>query len=86
MSSDLHGINGLHFRVGSAIDLAARIEEAATQPGLWESLCAGVPQPPTISATVETLLALYADAARKAGRPGRRPRVSEPASAVEHAS
>jgi len=54
-----NGVNGLHFRVGSASDLAARIEEAATKPGLWERLQAGVPAPPRIDATVDQLLALY---------------------------
>jgi glycosyltransferase involved in cell wall biosynthesis len=54
-----NGVNGLHFRVGSASDLAARIEEAATKPGLWERLRAGVPAPPRIDATVDQLLALY---------------------------
>jgi glycosyltransferase involved in cell wall biosynthesis len=54
-----HGVSGLHFRVSSASDLAARIEEAATKPGLWERLIAGVPRPPTIEATVDQLLVLY---------------------------
>jgi glycosyltransferase involved in cell wall biosynthesis len=58
------GVTGLHFRVGSAADLAARIEEAATTPGLWENLCAAVQQPPSIEATVTTLLSLYQDARR----------------------
>jgi len=53
------GVSGLHFRVGSASDLAARIEQAATQTGLWERLCAGVPSPPGIADTVDTLVALY---------------------------
>jgi glycosyltransferase involved in cell wall biosynthesis len=55
-----HGVNGVHFRVNSASDLAARIEECATNPDLWKKLCAGVPQPPTIDQTVDRLLALYA--------------------------
>lgn len=55
-----HGVNGVHFRVNSASDLAARIEECATNPELWKKLCAGVPQPPTIDQTVDRLLALYA--------------------------
>jgi glycosyltransferase involved in cell wall biosynthesis len=55
-----HGVNGVHFRVNSASDLAARIEECATNPDLWKELCAGVPQPPTIDQTVDRLLALYA--------------------------
>jgi len=54
-----HGVSGLHFRVGSAADLAARIEQAATQPGLWEGLCAGLPKPPVIRDTVDALLDLY---------------------------
>ena len=53
------GVNGLHFRVGSASDLAARIEEAAAEPSLWESLCAGVSRPPSIVETADELLALY---------------------------
>jgi glycosyltransferase involved in cell wall biosynthesis len=54
-----HGVSGLHFRVGSASDLAARIEEAAAKPGLWERLLSGVPRPPGIDATVDQLLDLY---------------------------
>jgi hypothetical protein len=54
------GIGGLHFRIGSASDLAARMVEAATRPGLWEGLCASLPTPPTIEATVDRLLNLYA--------------------------
>jgi glycosyltransferase involved in cell wall biosynthesis len=54
-----HGVSGVHFRVNSASDLAARMEECATNPDLWKKLCAGVPQPPTIDQTVDQLLALY---------------------------
>ena len=54
-----HGVNGLHFRAGSAADLAARLEEGATQRALWERLRAGVPRPPVIGDTVGELLALY---------------------------
>lgn len=60
-----NGVAGLHFRVGSAADLAARIEEAATEPGLWERLCAAVPKPPTIESSVDKLLALYAAASER---------------------
>jgi glycosyltransferase involved in cell wall biosynthesis len=65
-----HGVSGLHFRVGSAAALAARIEDAATKPGLWEKLCAGVPRPPTIESTVGTLLSLYAEGRPRAQGPG----------------
>jgi hypothetical protein len=80
-------VSGLHFRIGSAIDLAARIEQAATEPGIWERLRAGVPRPPTIGETVETLLNLYADGGRKAAKaslPGKRVRMSETASVSEN--
>ena len=53
------GIGGLHFRVGSASDLAAQLEHAATHPELWETLCSTVPVPPLIDDTVDGLLALY---------------------------
>ncbi len=52
-------LSGLHFRVGSASDLAARIEEAATTPGLWESLCAGLPTPLSLEAAGDALMAMY---------------------------
>ncbi len=53
------GVGGVHFRVGSAADLAARIEECAANPTLWNRLCATLPQPPTIDQTVDQLLRLY---------------------------
>jgi glycosyltransferase involved in cell wall biosynthesis len=54
-----HGVSGVHFLVGNAADLAAQIEQCATDPALWRKLCSGVPQPPTIDQTVDRLLALY---------------------------
>jgi glycosyltransferase involved in cell wall biosynthesis len=60
------GVGGVQFRVNSAADLAARIEECATIPGLWSRLCATVPQPPTIDETVGRMLHLYAQRSRLA--------------------
>jgi glycosyltransferase involved in cell wall biosynthesis len=54
-----HGVDGLHFRVGSPGDLAATIERCVTEPTLWSQLRAGVKQPPTIADTVDELLAVY---------------------------
>jgi glycosyltransferase involved in cell wall biosynthesis len=54
-----HGVSGIHFRASNAADLAARIEECATNPALWKRLCASLPQPPTIDHTVNRLLELY---------------------------
>jgi glycosyltransferase involved in cell wall biosynthesis len=38
-----NGVNGLHFRRGDAEHLGEVIERAATTPGLWEHLRAGIP-------------------------------------------
>ncbi len=57
-----HGVSGLHFRVGSASDLSVCLGQAATQPALWERLCAAVPRPPRIDETVESLLKIYRSA------------------------
>jgi hypothetical protein len=64
------GVNGVHFRVNSAGDLADRIEECATNRTLWKELCAGVPQPPTINQTVDQLLALYSRGSAVASQTG----------------
>ncbi len=64
-----HGVSGLHFRVGNAGDLATRIEIAATQPGLWEKMSAGVPNPPNIEQTTTALLSLYDGALKDQASP-----------------
>lgn len=53
------GLNGFHFRVNNAADLAFRIQECATKPELWLQACAGITPPPTIDQTVNQLLAVY---------------------------
>jgi glycosyltransferase involved in cell wall biosynthesis len=55
----VHGVNGLHFLVGNAADLARRIEQASTTPGLWDELRRSIPEPPTIEEVVARQLALY---------------------------
>jgi glycosyltransferase involved in cell wall biosynthesis len=64
-----HGVSGLHFRVGSASDLARRLEEAATDPVLWERLCDGVPRPPTIGQAVDSLMGLYTEGSTNEASP-----------------
>jgi len=54
-----HGVNGLHFMVGSPSDLARRIEEAATVPGLAQRLRCGIAAPPGVQETVARLLPVY---------------------------
>src|SRR5690606_30056827 len=39
------GVDGLHFRVGSAEDLADRLVQALTEPRLWERLRGGITAP-----------------------------------------
>jgi glycosyltransferase involved in cell wall biosynthesis len=39
-------VNGLHFRTGSAEDLASAMQRAAETPGLWDELRAGIPAQP----------------------------------------
>jgi len=53
------GIDGLHFRVGSSGDLAAVMERAMSEPGLFEQLCGGVRQPPSVAQTIDRLLEVY---------------------------
>lgn len=45
-----HGVDGLHFRAGSAEDLADRLIEALSERALWQRLAAGCPQPPSAAA------------------------------------
>jgi hypothetical protein len=54
-----HGVNGLHALAGSAADLARTIQQAATTPGLWEQLRAGIPPVHTVQDSVRTIEALY---------------------------
>jgi glycosyltransferase involved in cell wall biosynthesis len=53
------GVNGLHFRVGSAEDLADRMIVALTEPGLWDRLSAGCPRPANFDRTAARHLELY---------------------------
>jgi glycosyltransferase involved in cell wall biosynthesis len=40
------GVNGLHFRRGDAVDLAAAMQRAMETPGLWDTLRGGIPSRP----------------------------------------
>ncbi len=55
------GIDGLHFRVASPEDLADRMTEALTDPGLWARLSAAAPRPPDLAAFAGEHIALYGD-------------------------
>lgn len=53
-----HGVDGLHFRARDANALAAVIEQAMDQPGLWSRLCTGIQPRPTIEQQVAQVMSL----------------------------
>lgn len=53
------GINGLHFRAGSAEDLADVLTRAMTERGLWQRLADAAPQPLDVAGASAEHLALY---------------------------
>jgi glycosyltransferase involved in cell wall biosynthesis len=62
-----HEVNGLHFNVGNPASLAATMHRAATEPGLWERLQAGIPGVSDIGAHVETLSEIYRELIERRG-------------------
>lgn len=54
-----HEVSGLHFRARDPLDLAQTVRRAATEPGLWERLVSGLPQPPGSAAVVAVHLGWY---------------------------
>lgn len=56
-----HGVSGLHFRARDPLDLVRTVQQAMSEPGLWEHLAAGLPQPPASDVVVGAHLALYCD-------------------------
>lgn len=53
------GVNGLHFRVSSAEDLADKLTAALEDPQLWERLRAAAPKPLSHEEAARQHLALY---------------------------
>jgi glycosyltransferase involved in cell wall biosynthesis len=64
------GIDGLHFRVGSAEDLADKLATVLTDPKLWKRLRAGAPAPIGHEEAAERHLALYERLLRNREKPG----------------
>jgi glycosyltransferase involved in cell wall biosynthesis len=69
-----HDVNGLHFNVGDVDSMAAAIERAASEPGLWERLREGIPDILTVDDHIANLTQWYQDL-----RTRRAERVAEPA-------
>jgi glycosyltransferase involved in cell wall biosynthesis len=53
------GVNGLHFRAGSASSLADTLRYAVTTPGLWERLRAGISPPYGMDEAASALAGIY---------------------------
>jgi glycosyltransferase involved in cell wall biosynthesis len=53
------GVNGLYFRRGDADELARVMRHAATTPGLWDQLRAGIPAVPSMAAHIQSLSGHY---------------------------
>jgi hypothetical protein len=54
-----HGVDGLHFEVGSEAGLARVMQRAATEAGLWERLVTNLPKPANRDDMVNGFCALY---------------------------
>ena len=54
-------LNGLHFLVNDADNLASVIERAVTEPGLWERLRGGIPHVYGVEEHVASLTGLYGE-------------------------
>jgi glycosyltransferase involved in cell wall biosynthesis len=52
-------VNGLHFRANDPTSLAAVIERAASEPGLWDRLRGGIPRLYSMDDHARELLTLY---------------------------
>ncbi|MCC6468568.1 MAG: glycosyltransferase family 4 protein [Alphaproteobacteria bacterium] len=76
------GVDGLHFRAGSAESLADRLVAALGTPGLWDRLRAGAPKPPTPVGAARQHLALYRELAARRTAVVRRIKVVDQASSV----
>jgi glycosyltransferase involved in cell wall biosynthesis len=63
-----HGVNGLHFAVGSVDQLAETICAAANAPELWEQLRNGIPQIYPMDEHIASLHAIYDELLERAGR------------------
>jgi glycosyltransferase involved in cell wall biosynthesis len=61
-----HGVNGLHFAVGSAAHLAETISAAVNSPGLWEQLRTGIPRIYAMEDHIASLHRIYIEMLQQA--------------------
>lgn len=63
------GVDGLHFRVGSAESLADKLTLVLSEPSLWQSLSGNAPTPPDPGGFAAAHLHLYQSIAKTSDRP-----------------
>jgi glycosyltransferase involved in cell wall biosynthesis len=56
-----HGVNGLHFRLGDALDLQARLQQVVDRPEALSELQRGIPAVPGIEQHAAAMLTHYAN-------------------------
>lgn len=54
-----HEVDGVHFRLGDAVDLARVLERAATEEGLWARLADNIQPPFSVRQAADETLGLY---------------------------
>ena len=64
-----HDVNGLHFHVGDPASMAAVIERAASEPGLWDRLREGIPDILTVDDHIENLIRMYRELTERRAAP-----------------
>lgn len=72
------GVDGLHVRAGDPAAWAVAMRRAAVEPGLWDTLTAGIRPPPTVAEAADRHLALFEElrAARRMPTQGKRRRAT----------
>lgn len=69
----LDGINGLHFRMGSAEDLADKLSRVLSEPDVWAQLHDCMPHPLSHEEAAQQHLNLYNKLANTSAAPAKRP-------------
>jgi len=64
-----NGVNGLHFTVNDPDSMAAAIERAASEPGLWEHLREGIPDILTVDDHIVNLTRMYGELLERRAEP-----------------
>ena len=69
----LDGINGLHFRMGSAEDLADKLSRVLCEPDVWSQLHDCMPHPLSHEEAAQQHLNLYKNLSHPSAAPAKHP-------------